>query len=236
LSRAISGGESDDGLVQRFGLLVWPDQIKEWRNVDRSPNTDARNTAWETFRNLDDLRPDHAGAVQDEFDPLPFLRFDHEAQKVFDAWRENLEHRLRSAELHAAMESHLAKYRKLVPALSLLNHLADRHGGPIDVESLDRACRFAVYLESHARRAYAAGTQNEVAVGNAIMDRIWRGQLKDGFTARDITENDWSNLTDREQVKAGLNLLVDHRWLAQHPVNTHGRPKLVYYVNPATFT
>src|SRR5262249_47381474 len=60
LSRAISGGDGDDGLVQRFGLLVWPDQVAEWKNVDRPPNTDARNAAWETFKSLDDLRPDHA--------------------------------------------------------------------------------------------------------------------------------------------------------------------------------
>ncbi len=235
LSRAISGGEGDDGLVQRFGLLVWPDQVKEWRNVDRVPNTEARAAVWDTFKRLNDLKWKDAGAVQDEFDPLPFLRFSYEAQEAFDAWRADLERRLRSDELHAAVESHLAKYRKLVPALSLLNHLVDGQRGPIAMESLDRACRFAAYLETHARRAYAAGTQNDVVIGNAIMERIWRGALADGFTARDITERDWSNLKDPEQVKAALDLLVDHRWLAQHKANTHGRPRLVYYVNPATF-
>jgi hypothetical protein len=235
LSRAISGGEGDDGLVQRFGLLVWPDPVKEWENVDRTPNSEARKTAWETFKHVNDITTDSVGAIQDEFDPLPFLRFDHEAQEMFDAWRAQLEKRLRSDELHPALESHLAKYRKLVPALSLLNHLAGGRTPSIAVESLDRAIKFAVYLESHARRAYGAGTQNEVAIGNAVLERIWRGDLKDGFTARDITQSDWSMLTDTDQVKAGLNLLVDHRWLAQQPVSTHGRPKLVYYVNPAMF-
>jgi hypothetical protein len=67
------------------------------------------------------------------------------------------------------------------------------------------------------------------------MERVWRGQLKDGFTARDITQSDRSMLTDSGQVKAELNLLVDHRWLAQHQANTHGRPRPVYYVNPPVF-
>ena len=99
LSRAISGGEGDDGLVQRFGLLVWPDHVKDWKNVDRKPNGDARRAAWETFKRLDDMTPDIVGAVQDEFDPLPFLRFDHEAQEMFDAWRAELEQRFKVGRL-----------------------------------------------------------------------------------------------------------------------------------------
>jgi hypothetical protein len=33
--RAVSGGAGDDGLIQRFGLLVWPNGSTEWVNIDR---------------------------------------------------------------------------------------------------------------------------------------------------------------------------------------------------------
>jgi putative DNA primase/helicase len=36
--RAIAGGAADDGLIQRFGLLVWPDQNPESRDIDRYPD------------------------------------------------------------------------------------------------------------------------------------------------------------------------------------------------------
>jgi putative DNA primase/helicase len=49
MRRAVSGGTSDDGLIQRFGLLVWPDQSPEWKEVDRFPDSEARKTAWATF-------------------------------------------------------------------------------------------------------------------------------------------------------------------------------------------
>src|SRR5262249_34854389 len=39
LRQTISGGTSDDGLMQRFQLLVFPDVSKEWKNVDRWPDT-----------------------------------------------------------------------------------------------------------------------------------------------------------------------------------------------------
>ena len=55
--RATEGGSGDDGLIQRFGLLVWPDQEPEWRETDRYPNSDARMSAWATFERLDKLDP-----------------------------------------------------------------------------------------------------------------------------------------------------------------------------------
>lgn len=44
-SRRCKGRAGDDGLLQRFGMLVWSDVVGEWRNVDRWPDTDAKNTA-----------------------------------------------------------------------------------------------------------------------------------------------------------------------------------------------
>src|SRR4029078_4527938 len=56
--RAVSGGSGDDGLIQRFGLFVWPDQSPEWKDVDCYPDTAARNAAWETFDSFDRLSPE----------------------------------------------------------------------------------------------------------------------------------------------------------------------------------
>jgi hypothetical protein len=39
---AISGGAGDDGMVQRFSLLVWPDQSPSWENTDRYPASEPR--------------------------------------------------------------------------------------------------------------------------------------------------------------------------------------------------
>jgi hypothetical protein len=83
MRRAIAGGAGDDGLIQRFSLLVWPDQSPEWREVDRYPNSAAREAAWATFERLDQLDPDAIGTECDPFNDVPFLRFDDTAQSVF---------------------------------------------------------------------------------------------------------------------------------------------------------
>jgi putative DNA primase/helicase len=156
LRGAIHGGTSDDGLMQRFQLAVYPDIDAKWCNIDRWPDTEARQLVWAVFQALYTLDPLAIGA--ESGDQGPFLRFDQQAQKLFDDWRAELEPRIRSGEEHPAFGSHLAKYRSLVPTLALLIHLADRVSGPVTAAATRKALVWAQYLESHARRIYGIVT------------------------------------------------------------------------------
>lgn len=49
LSGALRGGAADDGLLQRFQLVVWPDPSKDRRNVDRAPDEVAKRQAVDMF-------------------------------------------------------------------------------------------------------------------------------------------------------------------------------------------
>ena len=232
LSRAVTGSAGDDGLIQRFGPLVWPDDNSKWKEVDRYPDSAAKERVWSTFTRLDRLTADKAGAEKDTFDHIPHLRFDAAALDLFGEWRADLERRLKAGALHSSVESHLAKYRKLVPAMALINHLADSGHGPIGETALLKALAFATYLETHTMRAYGSGTQTEVATATAILAKIRKGDLSGEFTARDVLQRDWSNLNQKPQVTAGLELLDDLDWVASRDIKTGGRPKTIYTVNP----
>jgi hypothetical protein len=240
IRRANLGGAGGDGLMQRFNLLVWPDPPTDWRDVDEYPNSDARAAACAVFDRVSKLDEEavlKAGALKGDFDSVPYIRLDDEAAADFLEWRAGLEKRLRSGELSPALEGHLAKYRKLVPALSLINHLADidEDGkGAVSKASLLRALSFASYLESHARRLYASASEAETSAAKAILKRVRSGELKDGFTARDVHQHGWSHLTERDQVSAGLCLLVDldHLAVSERAPLQGGRPKTAYRINP----
>lgn len=73
---AVNGGAGDDGLLQRFGLAVWPDVEREFKLVDRWPDTPAKQAAWAVFERLNGLLP----ATDD--DPQEW-RFSPEAQAIF---------------------------------------------------------------------------------------------------------------------------------------------------------
>jgi hypothetical protein len=232
LGRALRGGEGDDGLIQRFSLLVWPDGGDSWRDIDAPPNSDYRRAAWDCFKYLHELDPAAIGAQTDEYCSVPYLHFDPEALEIFLDWRTRLEGRLKAREMHPALESHLSKYRKLMPSLALISHLADGGAGPVNAVAVDRAEAFTVYLESHAQRAYGSGLEQEASVARAIVKRIRQGDLIDGFTSRDLRRNDWSSLTNIEANKAALELLCDLDWLRDSQISTGGRPKTVYAINP----
>ena len=186
---ALTGSARDDGMMQRFSLLVWPDQSPHWVNTDRYPLSEPRAAAWQAFQQLDQLTPEAIGAATDQFAPIPYLRFDETAQGVFNEWRQELETRLRSGDLTPALESHFAKYRKLVPALALINQLAGGGVGVITETAILRALAFTEYLETHAKRAYGAGSEVGTSAAKAILKRIRNGDLADGFRARDIYRN-----------------------------------------------
>jgi putative DNA primase/helicase len=236
--RANADGGGGDGLIQRFGLLVWPDTCPDWRNVDQFPDSKARETAREIFRQASEITLEEAikrGATKTVYEAVPFLRFDETAHGTFLEWRSDLEARLRREELSAAMEGHLAKYRKLVPALALINHIADGCDGPVSNQALLKALAFARYLETHARRVYGAHNTIEVSAAKAILTHICKGNITGPFTARDIHQRDWSRLTDRAHVQLGLDLLVELGHLAATPSTANergGRPTVTYEVNP----
>jgi putative DNA primase/helicase len=219
--RANAGGAGGDGLIQRFGLLVWPDQKYEWSDVDRYPESKAREAVWETFERASKLDLTAAlslGAHKGQFDDAPFLRFTDEARREFLGWREPMERTLRTGGLSPALEGHLAKFRKVVPALAIINHIADGGHGDVTQVATVRALAFAGYLESHARRVYASGLEAETAAAKAILKHICSGDLQDGFTARDIHQRGWAHLTERDHVGLGLHLLEDHDFIRAEPL------------------
>lgn len=231
LRQAVAGG-GGDGLLSRFQLLVWPDIAGQWRDVDRWPDTEAKAKAYATFERLDALNPAGIGATVED-GSIPYLRFDADAQALFSEWRANFEPRIRSGNDHAAFEAHLSKYRKLVPALALLIHLADNPaGGAIGETALLKSLAWAEYLESHAKRAYASVTQAEVEGARALLHRIRRREVSNPFVPRDVYLKHWACLSKPEEAHEAVRLLADLDYLRKEEQATGGRPKGVIWINP----
>jgi hypothetical protein len=215
-------------------VLVWPDPPGKFVNIDRAPDRHAQTEAFAVFQEFVQLFAGTVGAMKDEASSIPFLRYTDEAQKAFDEWRENLECRLRSGAETEAFESMLAKHRKLVPALSLIYHLADGHVGPVDLESFERAVATSRYLESHARRVYAVAINPEMAAARTLAKHLQENKIKtEDFTAGDVLRKGWSGLGTLDQVERALKVLIDLDWVAAvPPTNTAGRPRVRYQINP----
>ena len=234
---ALQSGKGDDGLLQRFQLSVWPDVSRAWRNVDRWPDTTAKQRAWSVFQRLYALDWQSVGAACDGDDPdgIPYLRFSADAQRRFDEWRGELESKVRGGDEHPAMESALAKYRSLIPALALLIHLANDQEGPVDATALGQAIGWGDYLESHARRVFASTIDPAADGARVLAGKIQAGKLGDRFALREIYRHGWSGLRCRDEAQPAVDVLVELGWIreAVEPSGPEGgAPKTFIEVNP----
>lgn len=233
MRRVAEGGGDDDGLVQRFQLVVWPDVPTAWLNRDTPPDLEARGRAYSVFERLDRIDPQQTEAECSlGVGEPPFLRFSPEAQEIFTEWRTELEHRIRKGDEPPMIESHLAKYRSLVPSLALLIHLADVGAGPVGEGALQRACAWADYLESHARRVYAPAISPAAASAHSLAQKIVKGELESTFTLRDVYRKHWQGLSTKEEAEEAIELLEAYDWGQRVTGKTGGRPTDVFVVNP----
>lgn len=230
---AVAGGSADDGLLQRFGLAVWPDTGGGYVHVDQWPDTAAKQDAWAVFERLAALQP----ASETE---ATIWRFDEAAQALFVEWLVPFETEIRGDELHPAMVSHLSKYRKLIPALALVFALIDTpdSGGVIHEPELLRAIAWGDYLRTHANRLYAAASTPENTGAAALLAKIKAGKIEDGFTPRQVAQKCWSGLGTPETVRSAADTLVLFDWLRREVVQSgdamgRGRPSERYAINPA---
>jgi hypothetical protein len=225
MADALKDGPSNDGLIQRFQLLVWPDPRQDYKFVDRPANVGAIKAAETVYRRI---------ASMDTENPLR-LRFASDAQQLFNAWLTDVEIRMRADDMSPFMQAHLSKYRKLMPAVAVLFSLADGETHSVSLRHTQQAASLCDYLEAHARRVYSSRISPERLAAMSLTKKLTKGwKRKEGrFTIRDVERNDWSGLETPESVRAAVRVLENSGWLRRDQNKAErGRPSEAYIINP----
>jgi hypothetical protein len=218
-------GSSDDGLVQRLQLAVWPDAIGEWKWVDRPPSEAARERYIGVFNDIHEFTAKLTA-------PAVFS-FSDDAQQLFRVWMTELQKSARSGKHPPALESHILKMPKTVASIALLFELVDGGRGTVGAPAAARAFAWADYLLTHAVRLYTSGSVLAENGARIIIAR--RDRLPIPFTARDVHIKSWAGLSDRDAVAAAIDTLVTTghcREVPSAPSVTGGRPTVSYIWNP----
>lgn len=233
VAEATSPDGGGDGLLQRLSLLVWPDRLPEWRQPTGERNIKAQETVFNLFKYLDVGASEHFGAARDG-DSLPHVRFDSEAQELFTAWRDELERRVRApeAETMPAYMAHVAKFRRVMPALSLLLHLAEGRRGAIGLDHARRGAAWVDFLEAHARKLYHVELSPGTSAAHVLATKIRSGLVYDGLTIRDMKQAEWGGLRGSDAVETAVAELAALGWVRTSTMKSAGRPSRVIEINP----
>jgi hypothetical protein len=233
--QALSGAEND-GLLQRFQLLVYPDEPKKWTLIDRKPDDQAQERASALMTKLAKMNFTDFGAYLDEKSGNPYFHLDHEAQGIFYEWLRELEDKLLTSSDEPIMIEHLTKYRKLMPSLALIFHLINlasrRTIGAVTADCVERAAAWCDYLETHARRIYGSGINPAYQAARSLARRIQAGELRDHTDTREIYRKQWSTLKTKEEVEIACHLLVEVGWLREGTISESRKTKNCYFINP----
>ena len=237
-----TSGEGDDGLLDRFGLIAYPDLPNDWKLVDRWPDATVRRA----FNDACDLlvTTDWTNVLHQEDGSKPFVRFSPEAQQTFDAW---LTDHMRSikATAETPIGGFMGKARGLLCRLALVLHLTAWASGEesdprtVSVGTFGRALTILeTYLgPTWVRVMTAFGSTPTTSGAHRIAKWILE---KRPATVRVgiITKLNWTGIQDRAAVTEALATLLDHDWLAvpERSIGTKGgRPSGSFVVNPRVF-
>ena len=225
LADVLKDGPSNDGLMQRFQLLIYPDSTGEWRYIDRPPNHTAIERVNKVYRTI---------AQMDCDSPL-IVKFTPDAQALFKEWLGQLEVRIRGDALPPVLQAHLAKFRSLMPSLALLFSLADGALESVDLHHADLAASWCVYLEAHAHRIYASRVSPEQLAAMTLSRKLAGGwKREDGrFALRDAYRSGWTGISTPDEARAALQVLEGAGWICREANHTGpGRPSEGFLINP----
>lgn len=168
---------ANDGFIQRFQLLVYPDR-KPWRLTEKVPDSFAQKRIFFISKSIASMDFLAYGATQDApryegEESKPYFRFDPDAQLFFNNWIQK--HQAEKLEVgdRGIIVEHLSKYRSLMPSLALIDHIikvADlkKAQGGVSLESAQKAAAWCDFLEAHARRIYGMALNEDYDTGQQI--------------------------------------------------------------------
>ena len=230
---ARQNGAANDGLIQRFQLMVYPDENSALAEVDRPADELAANRALGAVERLRTITPAEIRVEAHIGTGGGILHLSPDAQEHFDTVRGKINGKVRDPDCDPLLASHYAKTPGAIAKLAMLIHLLDDGKGPVSELAMGKAISWSVYMKKHAQRLYSLSNLADEESASQLLAKIKAGAVMDGFTAYDLKRKGWAGLKSDTDVEAALASLVAMGWLRLRAVGSEGgRPTVKYLIHP----
>ncbi len=232
--------DNSDGFLQRF-LFAYPDSKNKLEKGNESDykamliGFEKANATVKTIAEYDF----HGKIISANGDIFHAVKFSQAAQLAVDEWQNEIE--AEAIELQTedeAFSNYLSKLPKSCYAIALIFHCLEnirQQNFPNEISEVTvfKAITYTEVLISHARRVFALGENQIFALAHTLLVKIKKGELKQGFTRREVSRKNWSGLKSDEAIQDVINLLIDYGYLRELKTKGEGRPTNYYYFHPA---
>ncbi len=223
-----TSSSGDDGFLERFQIVFYPEKRQVFSLIDRKPNKEAFEAVLNIYRFLDQIE---GRARQNS------LRFSKEAQEITDDWRKDLEFRILNESLSPIHRAHISKYRSLMPSLSLVFCLLEAAADasfPNEIEAVfaKKAINWCTKLESHLNKLYQNSVHNALYSAKVLAEKIQSGAVSDGEKLRDLARKNWRGLNTPGALQEALKVLEEKSWLKREAKRSGGKKSEYIRINP----
>jgi putative DNA primase/helicase len=240
LTHVLAGG-GDDGLIQRFQCIVWPDGVGKFKRKMSAHKIDAREEFLKLYRIFSKSRETLPGRRELLSDDV-YVPFSSAADFKFGKWNADLQNQLREGVFAQApaYESYKNKQPQTLVALAGIHQFLEWANLPakpkdpsISVESVNWAIEMVKYFEEHARKLYSCILFRDRVSARALAQKILEGRVVDGMPKRLIYRPNWAGLNNLTFVDLALAVLEEINWIRIETKAAEGRPSEIIRINPA---
>ena len=228
--------QNNDGFIQRFQLVAFPNQDIEQGFIDKPLDVSLDDKIKNLLETIIHLDPFRHGALDPRNTPH-VTSLSPEAYILFSSYMDANEKEVSKQE-NGAYRSHLSKFGKLLSGLILILHVVDNlqkkeANTAVQVHIVKMAIKLCDLFKAHAKKLYDTEYSFQAISGFALAKKIVEGKVSDTDSIRKIYHNEWENLQTQTKVELAASFLEKYSWLKVSENKPHsGRSSTVLTFNP----
>jgi FtsZ-binding cell division protein ZapB len=224
----------DSGFINRFQLMVYPEHEDSFGSYkDETIEESHKLPMSQLIRKIFEFSK--------KIESKLVFTFEKDAQIKFIKIYNEI-NQLARKESNEKIESHFAKYHKLVTSLALIFEVIEQFSfgsslkPTVTINSLNKAWGLTKSLHSHALKIFNSNDDSEQEAPYLLLEKIRQGEVTNEITVRDLARKKWRGLTVKSTLLEGLKKLEEHNYIRiidKPKVSNLGQKSKQVIINPS---
>jgi len=234
--RDIKSNKDNDGFLQRFQLMVYPNKLVGEYFVDKPTPVESDDKIKKFLKTLYKISSFNIDNNTKNFVPKT-IHLSTDAYKIYSNYFAKIQKEACQAKCET-FASHLGKYHTLLSGLSLIlfvinNHFHEPIHDKVQVNIIEMAIKWVELFKAHAQKIYSHEQDTNITSAFSLAQKIKENKISDEESIRTIYRHGWVHLKTYSDVCFAASYLSEIGWLNIIEKNAqNGRPSEILKFHP----